>query len=39
MMEKYQRTPYNGALRETGRGKDQKYLQKIGYQRRGEKLE
>jgi hypothetical protein len=37
MMEKYQRQPYNRTLREAGRPK--KYLQMIGYQRSGEKLD
>jgi hypothetical protein len=39
MMEKYQRPPYNGTLREAGKEVHQKILEKIGYQRSGESLE
>jgi hypothetical protein len=39
MMEKYQRPPYNGTLREAGREEDQKVFGKIGCERSEEKAE
>jgi hypothetical protein len=39
MMEKYQRPPYNGTLREAGREKDQKIAGEDQLSRSGEKME
>jgi hypothetical protein len=39
MMEKYQKPTYKGTLREAGREEDKKRLEKISYQRSGERLE
>jgi hypothetical protein len=39
MMEKYQKPPYNGTLREAGIQEDQEIAGEDGYQRSGEKLE
>jgi hypothetical protein len=38
-MEKYQSLPYSRTLREAGGVEGQKLLEKIGYQRSGEKME
>jgi hypothetical protein len=38
-MEKYQRSPYYGIHKESGREENQRIAEEIGYQRSGEKLE